>query len=140
VAAAICGATAGGPARTQTAQQTAGQPNLEERARRTCHSIIAVINPPTTTIELTSTLRMGDANAIVISYVARPASGLPRRRNLVCSFQDYAAAAGKTRYLTGVTSDGTALGPARLRFLQRFWVGSRDAETAADALTAGRRR
>ncbi len=133
--AAVCG-PASGPAFAQVLP--AG--NLEEQANRTCRSILAVVNPASTGIDITSTLRIGEANAVAISYVARPATGLPRSRKLVCSFSDKGGTFRRSRELVGVTSDGAQLGPARMRFLSRFWIGSRDADAAATALAPPRPR
>lgn len=110
--------------------------NLDETAGKTCRSILAVINPATTTLEITSTMRIGDANAVVIGYVARPNAGQPRSRKVVCSFKDSGGTFRRTRDLMSVTSDGMPLGPARMRFLKRFWVGSTDADAAAATLAA----
>lgn len=112
----------------------------DERAVRSCRSIIAVINPATTDIDVTSTLRINEANAIAISYVSRPATGLPRSRKLVCSFKDKGGTFNKTRELVNVVADGAQLGPARLRFLQRFWIGSREADEAAGRFVQQKRR
>ncbi len=112
----------------------------DERAVRACRSIIAVINPASTDLDVTSTLRIGEANAVAISYVSRPKTGLPRSRKLVCSFKDKGGTFNKTRDLVNVVADGAQLGPARLRFLQRFWIGSRDADEAALRLEPAKRR
>ncbi|MBA4171359.1 MAG: hypothetical protein C0511_01555 [Hyphomicrobium sp.] len=109
---------------------------LDETAGKTCRSILAVINPASTALEITSTLRIGDANAVVITYVARPQTGLPKGRKLVCSFKDSGGTFRRSRDLVAVTSDGGPLGPARMRFLQRFWVGSIEAEAAAAKIAA----
>lgn len=112
----------------------------DERSVRVCRSIIAVINPATSDLDVTSTLRIGEANAIAISYVSRPATGLPRSRKLVCSFKDQGGTFNKTRELVNVVADGAQLGPARLRFLQRYWIGSREADEAAGRLAQQKRR
>lgn len=122
------------PARSQQ------QSSPDDAPSRTCRSIIMVINPASTTIDITSTLRIGEANAVAISYIARPDSGLPRPRKIVCSFEDRGGAYRRSRELVGVTSDGMPLGPARLRFINRFWIGSREAEAAAAALSPRRQR
>lgn len=114
--------------------QTFTYPSPDEQATRTCRSILAVINPASTGIDVTSTLRIGEANAVSISYVARPPTGLPRSRRIVCSFTDKSGSSRRSRELVNVTSDGAPLGPARMRFLSRFWIGSSDADAAATAL------
>ena len=114
--------------------------SLEDRAVRTCRSIIAVVNPAAASLDVTTTLRIGEANAIAISYVSKPAAGLPRSRKLVCSFKDKGNTFNRSRELVNVVVDGTQLGPARMRFLQRFWIGSRDADEAAALLDAPKRR
>lgn len=129
-----------GPATGPASAQVLAAGNLEEQANRTCRSILAVVNPASTGIDITSTLRIGEANAVAISYVARPATGLPRSRKLVCSFSDKGGTFRRSRELVGVTSDGVQLGPARMRFLNRFWIGSRDADAAATALAPPRPR
>lgn len=113
---------------------------LDEGAVRTCRSIIAVVNPATSALDVTSTLRIGEANAIAISYVARPPAGVPRNRKIVCTFKDDGGTFRRTRTLTAVTSDGRPLGPVRMRFLQRFWLASRDADVAARQLDTPKRR
>lgn len=112
----------------------------DERAVRTCRSIIAVINPKSTELDVTSTMRIGEANAVAIAYISRPATGLPRSRKLVCSFKDAGGTFKRTRELVNVVADGSQLGPARLRFLQRFWIGSREADDAATRLGSQQRR
>ncbi len=114
--------------------------SLEDRAVRTCRSIIAVVNPAAASLDVTTTLRIGEANAIAISYVSKPAAGLPRSRKLVCSFKDKGNTFNRSRELVNVVVDGTQLGPARMRFLQRFWIGSRDADEAAALLDTPKRR
>lgn len=120
--------------------QTFSRSGQDERAVRACRSIIAVINPATTNVDVTSTMRIGEANAIAISYVSRPATGLPRSRKLVCSFRDAGGTFNKTRELVNVVADGSQLGPARLRFLQRYWIGTREADDAAARLDPPQRR
>lgn len=136
-AAIACGVIAcSGPVLAQSTAQSGS----DDAASRVCRSIIMVINPASTGIDITSTLRIGEANAVAISYIARPASGLPRSRKIVCSFQEKGGSLRKNRELVNVTSDGSPLGPARLRFLLRFWIGSRDADAAAHALNPGKPR
>lgn len=124
---------------TVAAAQTFSFENQDELAGKTCRSILAVLNPATTDLDISSSMRIGDANAVVISYVARPATGLAKSRKLVCAFKDKGGAFNRSRELVSVTSDGSPLGPARLRFLQRFWVGSSEAEAAAAALRSAKK-
>lgn len=125
---------------TAAAAQTFSLSSLEDRAVRSCRSIIAVVNPAASSLDITTTLRIGEANAIAISYVAKPASGLPKSRKLVCSFKDKGGTFNRSRELVNVVVDGTQLGPARMRFLQRFWLGSRDADEAAALLDQPKKR
>jgi hypothetical protein len=113
------------------ASQTFSVANLDEAASRTCRSIISVLNTARTEIDVTSTMRIGEANAVSIGYVSRPETGVPRNRRIVCAFQDQGSGFRRSRRLVGVTSDGVPLGPARLRFLHRYWIGSAEAERAA---------
>ena len=114
--------------------------SLDERANRTCRSIIALINPPKMSLGVTSTMRIGEANAISIAYVARPEEGVSRNRRIVCAFQDRGTGAQRIRKLIAVIADGVPVGPARLYLMQRYWVGSPEADAAATMLAPSARR
>lgn len=133
----LSGVQSGGLALAQSGLAPFSQ---DEGSASLCRSIIAVVNPAGTTVDNLTMLRLGDARAVIISYAAQPPGGIPRSRKIVCSYTDPPAGPRRMRELSSVTLDGVTLGPARFQFLKRFWVGSAEADAAAQALSARKGR
>lgn len=98
-----------------------------------CASILNVVNPPGSTFEaMGGNLSTGDTVARLL-YVINSPDGASKRAIILCAF-DSAPVYGQAPRLVAVSVNGNQLGPARLAFLNRFWLPS---EEAAMALPSG---
>lgn len=99
---------------------------------RICRSIVPVLNPRDAKLTILSTEPIGRADGVVVTYdMVAPGAPRPRARRLVCAFTKRAQGSEE---LLMVASDGRVLGVPRLTFLKRYYLRSRDAESAEAAL------
>lgn len=114
----------------QALNSTGGKGRLETA----CASILNVLNPVGSTFERNgSSLNAGDTVVRMLYSVNQP-SGDAKRVVVLCAF-DTANTLRGVPQLTAASVNGHQLGPARLTFLNRFWLPS---EEAAVSLPAGK--
>jgi hypothetical protein len=96
------------------------------RVETACSSILNVINPEGSTFEqLGSSLSAGGSVARML-YTITDTDGRSKRAIILCAF-DAAASFAQPAKLIAVSVNGQQLGPARLSFLNRFWLPSKEA-------------
>ena len=104
---------------------------------RACRSILLVLNPAGSELQVLSSNPTSTGQGVVLSYSSTPPGQRQRNRQLMCVF-------GRNRLgpddLLVLSSDGRVLGPARLAFIKRFWLVSREAREADSALAEPRSR
>ena len=94
-----------------------------------CASILNVVNPEGSTFErVAATASAGDTVMRLLYTVTTP-DGQPKRTVILCAFEG-APRYGAAPAVTSVSLNGRQLGPARLAFLNRFWLPSREAAAA----------
>lgn len=111
-----------------------GAPTEAESAAqgRVCRSIIPVLNARDAKLTIVSTEPVGRTDGVIVTYDAVvPGASRPRLRRLVCAFTKRAQGVEE---LLMVASDGRVLGVPRMTFLKRYYLRSRDAESAEAAL------
>jgi branched-subunit amino acid ABC-type transport system permease component len=94
---------------------------------RVCRSLVPLINAPESHIEVRSTTPLARGAGVQVSYWVQTPNETERSRILVCRFASASLTSGERQDLTDVISDAQPLGPLRLHFLKRFWLGSSDA-------------
>jgi hypothetical protein len=103
------------------------------RLETACASILGVVNPPGSTFEpMGGNLSTGDTVARLL-YVINSPEGASKRAIILCAF-DASSIYGQAPKLVAVSVNGNQFGPARIAFLNRFWLPS---EEAAAALPSG---
>jgi hypothetical protein len=103
------------------------------RLETACASILSVVNPPGSTFEaIGGNLSSGNTVARLLYVINRP-GGDSKRAIILCAF-DSTSIYGQAPKLVAVSVNGSQLGPARIAFLNRFWLPS---EEAAAALPSG---
>jgi len=104
-----------------------------DRLQTACASLLNVLNPPGSTFErVGANMSASDTVARLLYVINRPGAG-PSRAVILCAFEDVPVY-GQHPKLVAVSLNGLQLGPARLSFLNRFWLQS--VESAA-ALPSG---
>ena len=97
-----------------------------------CSSILNVINPDGSTFERHgATLSGGDAVARMLYSVIQP-DGQAKKSVILCAF-DRGSLSSSAPTLIAASVNGRQLGPARLTFLNRFWLPSQEAAAALPA-------
>jgi hypothetical protein len=103
------------------------------RLETACSSILNVVNPEGSTfVRHGSSLSGGDTVVRMLYAVSQPSGGT-KCMVILCAF-DPSNVASRVPSLSAVSVNGRHLGPARLTFLNRFWLPS---EEAAASLPAG---
>jgi len=103
------------------------------RHESACASVLNVVNPAGSTFERHSAGLGADDATVRLHYTVRLPDGRDRRTVILCAFETSTSYAVTPR-LVAVTVNGQALGPARLAFLNRFWLPS---DAAAAELPTG---
>ena len=98
-----------------------------------CASILNVVNPEGSTFERHGSSISGSDTVVRMLYAVSQPSGETKRMVILCAF-DPSHGPGRVPMLSAVSVNGRQLGPARLTFLNRFWLPS---EEAAVSLPAG---
>lgn len=102
-----------------------------------CSSILNVINPEGSTFARHgATLSGGDAVVRMLYSVTQP-GGAAKKIVILCAF-DRGSLTSSAPTLIAASVNGRQLGPARLTFLNRFWLPSQDAAAALPAPGQGR--
>ena len=101
----------------------------KSRLETACASLLNVLSPPGSTFEqMSASLSAGDSVARM-SYSVNTPDGTSKRTIILCAF-DGTSAYGPLPKLVAVAINGHQLGPARLAFLNRFWLPSEEATAA----------
>ena len=105
---------------------TAGSARHLETA---CASILNVVNPEGSTFERIAANASAGDTVMRLLYTVTTPDGQAKRTVILCAF-DGTPRYGSTPSLTAVSLNGRQLGPARLAFLNRFWLPSLEATAA----------
>ena len=107
------------------------------RMETACASILNVVNPSGSTFEREDAGKETSDRVVRLLYNVNEPGGHAKRVIILCAF-DGRALSGPVPPLVAVALNGRQLGPARLAFLNRFWLKSEQAQTALPATGSAR--
>ncbi len=105
------------------------------RMETACASILNVVNPQGSTFERHVAGNAGANGVVRLLYGVHAPDGQQKRVIILCAF-DATALTSNVPPLVAVALNGHQLGPARLAFLNRFWLHSAEAQAALPSATA----
>ena len=109
--------------------QTFHAGSTKSRLETACASILNVVNPQGSTFERNgSSLSINDQVVRMLYSVTNP-EGQGKRIVILCAFEGGSMSVSLPK-LAAVSLNGHQLGPARLAFLNRFWLRSEEATAA----------
>ncbi|MEQ1577013.1 MAG: hypothetical protein ABL894_05105 [Hyphomicrobium sp.] len=112
-----------------SASQMVNASSSRTRVETACASILNVVNSQGSTFERHgSSLSAGD-QVVRMLYTVRSPGGQAKKVVILCAFDGTSLTDINPR-LSAVSINGRAMGPARLVFLNRFWLRSHEATAA----------
>lgn len=103
---------------------------------RLCRSIAIVLNAPDTWIRVITSAMTLSGDVLIVQYVVDAEGKRSSGRTLACGLGPEKVADTGLRRIIAVTHDGRPLGPARLAFLQRYWLKTDEARQFGAKLPA----
>jgi hypothetical protein len=107
------------------------------RMETACASVLNVVHPEGSTFERHGSDSNGSDRVVRLLYAVKLPDGATKQVIILCAFDDHAITA-QLPPLVAVALNGHQLGPARLSFLNRFWLHSVEAQADLPATAAAR--